>query len=98
MDTNSQGKDLKLSKELAEDLVKHFNVINHDKKPVWVANGEKGVLTKNNKVPRRVIVELGRMTNPLDIIKLYEDGTQDKIAKQLKDGIVYNIKKRHEDN
>ena len=93
VDTNSEGDDVKKSRQLGQDLMDNYSIINPDAKPVQQVT-EKAVLREGNSAQRRVIVELGRMTNPHDIKKLYADGNKDRIAEQLKEGIIFNIKNR----
>ena len=95
-DTNSQGRDVEKSRIFAQDITNHYKKVYHlDPKPIkQPGDGEKEgkfVLKSGNKTQRRVLVELGRMTNPNDIIKLYEPNIQEKMAKQLAEGIIFNI-------
>jgi len=93
--SNSNNKDIESSKQFGLDLMNNYTVITPESKKVIQPTDEKSVFDKRNMTQRRVIVELGRMTNPHDILALYEKGNQEKIAEQLKNGIIYNIINRY---
>ena len=94
-DTNSRMQDVEKSRIFARDIKSHYKALNLDSKPVQQPGNKEGegkfVLKSGNKTQRRILVELGRMTNPNDILKLYEADMQENTAKHLAEGIIFNI-------
>lgn len=84
------------SRQLGLDIMNNYSVISPTSPSVIQVGEEKSVLRKEKSAERRVIIELGRMTNPHDILKLYAEGNKDLIAEQLKNGILYNINNNYE--
>lgn len=102
VDSNTQNEDINKSRQFGTDIMKFYNVVKPhytDAKPgpVVQLNDEKSVLNSSNNTQRRILIELGRMTNPNDILKLYGTGIQENIAEQIKLGIIYNLKEHFND-
>ncbi|GIZ16029.1 N-acetylmuramoyl-L-alanine amidase family protein [Capnocytophaga catalasegens] len=77
------------SKQLAEDIYKYYNIIEKEKdSPKEDIRGLQ-VLSSSNKTKRKVLVELGFLTNPREAKALFSN--IDKIAEQLVKGLIYNI-------
>jgi N-acetylmuramoyl-L-alanine amidase len=83
-------KDIKnKSKKLAEDIYKYYDVIEKEiNSPKEDTRGLQ-VLSPSNKTKRKVLVELGFLTNPREAKSLFSN--IDKIADQLAKGLIYNI-------
>jgi len=94
-DTNSQKRDINESREFAQDIIDEYKALHLAVVPITQpgANDGKFVLKAGNKTQKRVIVELGRMTNPKDIKKLYETGIQEKMAKQIANAVNVNVER-----
>ena len=104
-DTNSDGQDVRKSRTLGQDIVTHYTALNIARDPIRgggyidpvrqpAPNDGKFVLMRGNETQRRVLVELGRMTNPHDILGLYQPNIQQTMAENLAQGIIFNITNR----
>lgn len=81
----------KKSKELAKDIFNFYNVVNVEKtSPKEDVRGLQ-VLGNSNHTTKKILVELGFVTTPKDANSLFSN--IDRIAQQLFDGIMLNIKK-----
>lgn len=89
---NSNNADtLKFSKELAEDIMSSYTVVTVVKSSPKKDIRGLQVLRNSHKTTRKVLVELGFITTPKDAKAMFSN--IDKMAEQLKDGLVKNIKK-----
>lgn len=78
------------SKQLAVDIFKFYNVVQvESNSPKEDVRGLQ-VLGSTNKTNRKVLVELGFVTTPRDAKAMFSN--IDKIAEQLHQGLVFNIK------
>lgn len=94
-DTNSIGSDIDKSKQFALNIAHNYQALWLDSTPTRAPanNDGKYVLKAGNKTQRRILVELGRMTHPKDILRMYKPGVKNEIARNLAKGIEANIKK-----
>ena len=104
-----QGQDIRRSRILGQDILRHYTALNvaRDRRsngtyidtvrqPGAPPHGKR-VLMNVNRTQRRVLVELGRMTNPNDILGLYQPNIQQTMAENLAQGIIFNITNRFAD-
>jgi N-acetylmuramoyl-L-alanine amidase len=81
----------KLSKKLASDMLSKYDVVEVEtESPKKDVRGLQ-ILKGTNLTKRKVLVELGFVTSPKDAKALFT--SVDKIAEQLKEGLIINIKK-----
>lgn len=79
-----------ISKELAQDVFSNYTVIQKSKKHPEERNDIR-VIGEKNYTKRKVLIELGFITNPNDANKIYNNKVL--IAEQLVQGLEVNINK-----